>query len=117
MKAIVVLLLILLTSGEASAETWTATGYDNCISCCGKTDGITASGKHARAGHTVAINWLKFGTHVLINGREYVVEDRGAKSIFGDKQHHKKAVDIFFNTHKEALKYGKRKVELTVKGN
>jgi len=54
------------------------TGYDLCVQCCGKTDGITASGTKAEVGRTVACNTLPFGTVIYIEGiGERVVEDRG----------------------------------------
>lgn len=42
---------------------------------------------------------LPFGTKLLINGNVYVVEDRGTS--YGH-------VDIFFNTHSEALAFGRQ---------
>jgi len=76
---------------------------------CGKwANGITASGVYAKANHTIAApKSFKFGTRLVINGQEYVVEDRGG-AIKGKK------LDIFFNTHKEALKWGKKKVEVFI---
>lgn len=54
------------------------TGYDTCSSCCGKSDGITASGVMATVGRTVAMKGLPFGTRIYIEGIGYrVVEDRG----------------------------------------
>lgn len=53
-------------------------GYDICIQCCGKTDGITASGTKATVGRTVASNDFPFGTVLYIEGLGYrTVEDRG----------------------------------------
>ena len=54
------------------------TGYDTCASCCGKSDGITASGARATVGRTVAMKGVPFGTQIYIEGIGYrVVEDRG----------------------------------------
>lgn len=55
-----------------------ATGYCPCKQCCGKTNGITASGVKATANHTVAMNSnYKFGTKIEIKGMgTYTVEDR-----------------------------------------
>lgn len=73
-------------AAEASAPTeervylgrWYVTGYDVCASCCGKTDGITASGTTATVGRTCAVNGLAFGTRLFIDGLgERIVEDRG----------------------------------------
>lgn len=109
--------LILLTSMFLSscstrpalaAEIFKLTAYDACIKCCGKTDGITASGKIAKPHHTIACNWLPFGTKVKIMGEIYTVQDRGAKSLFGSKKNHIKHIDIFMPTHKEARNFGVR---------
>lgn len=55
------------------------TGYDICLECCGKLDGITASGAMAEVGRTVAASKeIPFGTTLYIDGiGERVVEDRG----------------------------------------
>lgn len=93
-------------------EVWKITAYCACQKCCGKTDGITASGKKAKPNHTVALNWLPFGTKVDINGKVYTVEDRGAESHFGTYYHRKgpknkiKHIDIFFNDHQTAKQHG-----------
>lgn len=94
------------SSGWIAVE---ATGYCPCISCCGKTNGITASGKKAQANHTIAApSTYKFGTQIEIKGYgTYVVEDRGG-AINGNR------IDIFFNTHQEALNWGRRTVYIKV---
>lgn len=72
--------------------------YCPCERCCGWSTGITASGTQATAGRTVAMNDVPFGTHIIIDGHEYVVEDTGGFNS--------KLVDVFFNTHEEALNSG-----------
>lgn len=61
------------------AGTYRITGYDPyCSHCCGKSDGITASGQPAQTGYTVAMQGLKFGTKVYIEGLGiFEVQDRG----------------------------------------
>lgn len=61
------------------------TGYDTCAECCGKSDGITASGTQATVGRTCAASKdLPFGTRLYIEGiGERVVEDRGG-GVKGD---------------------------------
>lgn len=57
------------------------TGYDpHCAHCCGKTDGITASGTVAKVGRTCAGGaQFAIGTRLYIDGLgERIVEDRGA---------------------------------------
>ena len=55
------------------------TGYDPyCAHCCGKSDGITASGVKAVIGETVAMYGYEFGTKIYIDGLGYyTVHDRG----------------------------------------
>jgi len=89
----------------AQAEQWKVTAYCSCAKCCGKFDGVTASGKLAKVGY-VACNWLPFGTRLKIGDKICVVMDRGAKSKFGDKKNKIKHVDIWMPTHEQAKKFG-----------
>lgn len=73
------------------------TFYCPCAECCGSWGNNTASGVQPQANRTVATGSLPFGTRLLIDGQEYVVEDRGV----GDFQ-----VDIFVNSHSEACARG-----------
>ncbi|MBR6403828.1 MAG: 3D domain-containing protein [Eubacterium sp.] len=78
------------------------TAYCPCAACCGKTDGITACGTHATANHTIAADSrFAFGTKMIIMGQVYTVEDRGG-AIVGNH------IDMYFNTHSEALAWGKQ---------
>lgn len=93
----------------AEPETWidlgpfTCVAYDACTACCGKTDGITKTGTIATAGRTVAVDpkVIPLGSTILIDGQEYIAEDTGG-AIKGNK------IDIFHNSHAEALEYGKQ---------
>ena len=84
-----------------SLGTYKLTAYCACKKCCGKTDGITASGVKAVEGITVAADTrvLPFGTKVLIDGHEYTVQDKGG-AIKGNK------IDIYFEDHMTAKKFG-----------
>lgn len=86
---------------------FTATAYCPCVECCGKTDGITATGTKATAGRTIAVDpdVIPYGTEVIINGHTYTAEDCGG-AIVGN------SVDIFFNTHEEAQQFGVQEVEI-----
>lgn len=76
------------------------TAYCACSKCCGKSNGITASGVKATAGRTVAVDTsIPFGTILIIDGHEYVAEDRGG-SITENR------IDIFMESHAEALNFG-----------
>lgn len=88
------------TSGQSGI--YKVTAYCACMQCCGKTNGITASGTHATANRTIATpSTFAFGTKVLINGVTYTVEDRGG-AIQGNR------IDIYMNSHSEALAWGVR---------
>ena len=84
------------------------TAYCPCAKCCGKTNGRTASGTRATAGRTVAASSkFSFGTKLNIGGHVYTVEDRGG-AINGNK------IDIFVNSHAEALAWGVRYLNVNV---
>lgn len=81
------------------------TAYCTCRVCCGVYSGgnRTASGTVPTSNRTIAVdtNVIPFKTRVVINGQVYVAEDRGG-AIKG------KRIDMFFMTHKEALRWGRR---------
>lgn len=93
-----------------SLGTFKLTAYCACSRCCGKCDGITATGVKATAGRTIAVDPSKipYGTEVIINGHTYIAEDCGG-AIKGNK------IDIFFNSHAEALRFGIQYAEIFVK--
>ena len=90
------------TSNSSSSGTkyFKVTAYCSCSKCCGKRTGRTASGTKATAGRTVAASsQFKFGTKLNINGKTYVVEDRGG-AVKGNK------IDVYMNSHAAALAWG-----------
>ena len=86
-----------------------ATAYCGCVQCCGKSDCITATGTRATEGRTIAADprVIPYGTHVLINGHEYIVEDCGG-AINGNR------IDIYFESHKDALQFGVQTVTIEI---
>lgn len=89
-----------------SLGTYKITAYCGCAKCCGKTDGITASGTHVTAGRTIAAPpEIPFGTKLMINGHIYTVEDRGG-AIKGNR------IDIYFESHEEAERFGVQYIEV-----
>jgi 3D (Asp-Asp-Asp) domain-containing protein len=88
-----------------------ATAYCPCSKCCGKTDGITATGIKAKEGRTIAADpkIFPYGTKILIDGNVYTVEDCGS-AIKNNK------VDIFFESHEKALNFGVQYLTAYVKG-
>ena len=103
------LLILLLLATTASAATVTA--YCACTKCCGVMGGtgLTASGKPARQGVTVAASRkIPMGTRLRIEGVGVrVVQDRLAPR-YDDR------VDVFFSSHAEAQRFGKRSLKVTV---
>lgn len=97
------------TSGTTtSGTTYKITAYCPCSKCCGKATGRTASGTKATAGRTVAASSkFAFGTKLNIGGHIYTVEDRGG-AVNGNK------IDIFVNSHAEALQWGVRYLPVSV---
>ena len=92
------------TSGSGTyLGTFTLTAYCNCAQCCGTAGNLTASGTVPTAGRTVAMAGVPFGTQLLINGNVYTVEDLGTP--YGH-------VDIYFNSHSEALAFGLQSAEV-----
>lgn len=95
-------------SEQPATHLWgvcTITHYCPCSQCCGSwAGGATASGTTPTAGRTVAAD-LPFGTRLMINGHEYVVEDRGVGGMW---------VDIFVNGHQEALDLGMYQTEVYI---
>lgn len=89
---------------EEIGETWTELGeykithYCPCKKCCGKSDGITASGEQAQRFRTVAMKGIPFGTKIYIESYGYrIVEDRGVG---------KGVVDVYVDDHQHALDLG-----------
>lgn len=79
------------------------THYCACAKCCGKSDGITASGKQVQPGMVATSSVWPFGTQIMIKGQLYTVEDRGGSSI----EKNRARVDIYVPSHQEALRLGR----------
>lgn len=97
-------------TSDQSLGWFNLTAYCPCSKCCGEyANGITATGTTATAGRTIAVDpkVIPYGTHVLINGHEYVAEDCGGR-IKSNR------IDIFFATHDEALQFGIGQAEVFV---
>lgn len=89
--------------------------YCPCLICCGKTNGITASGVKATQYCTIAApKSIPFGTKVYIpyfknapNKGIFIVQDRGG--AIGSNR-----IDVFFNTHQQALNFGRKNLEIYI---
>ena len=80
------------------------TGSCSCSLCCGEQEEtLTKSETVPKAAHTIAADpsVIPLGTRIVIDGVSYVVEDTG-KAIKGNR------LDIYFDTHEEAVRYGRK---------
>lgn len=91
------------------------TAYCPCSQCCGSfSDGITACNHQIQNGDrfVAADKLYAFGTEMIIPGYNkslsVEVKDRGG-AIQGDR------LDVFFNTHQEALEWGVQFLDVLVK--
>ena len=78
-------------------------------------DGVstkTASGTVPTVGRTIAVDprVIPYGTQVVIDGHTYIAEDCGG-AIKGNK------IDILFETHQEALDFGRQTKEIKILNN
>ncbi len=99
---------------NVNAEVFKATAYCSCKRCCDKDPsdkwyGITATGNKARWG-TVAVDKrvIKLGSTLRIKGFPNTIfraEDVGG-AIKG------KHIDVWFPSHREALKFGVRNINI-----
>lgn len=86
----------------------TVTHYDPCVKCCGKTDGITATGVPVTPYYTVAVDpeLIPLGSEILVDYGDgeihyYRAEDTGG-AVRG------KHLDLCVTNHTEALTLGVR---------
>lgn len=98
-------------------------GWLSAFACLGQTESITPMAQTtsapipkepepqiisiAKEGVTIAadISVLPYGTKVIIDGHQYIVQDRGG-SIEGNR------IDIYFESHQAALEWGVQYKEL-----
>ena len=100
--------------GEWQTVRMRVTAYCPCPKCCGKySDGITACGYKICQGDVFIAADMKypFGTEMIIpgynNAEPVKVLDRGGV-IRGNR------LDVFFNSHREARKWGVKYIEVKV---
>lgn len=98
------------------------TAYCSCVRCCsiwaknrpldenGKEIVYTASGERAEAGKTIAVDTsvIPFGTEVKIGDTVYTAQDTGS-AVKGN------VIDIYFDSHEDAVKHGAKYLEVEVR--
>ena len=114
-------LVLQLTSVQSDLEALTQTKvayigkykityYCACEQCCGKNDGITASGEKVQEGITVAADTSKlpFGTKIYIQGIGWrTVQDKGG-AVKGNK------LDIYISSHNDPMPYNVQSLDVWV---
>lgn len=89
-------------------EDVTVTHYDCCVECCGKADGITASGVRATPGVTVAVDpaVIPLGADVLVDYGDGVINyyraDDTGSGVVGNH------IDLCVADHQTAVQLGRR---------
>lgn len=95
-----------LLSRAHKLENVTITHYDCCVRCCGKSDGITASGRKATPGVTVGVDpaIIPLGSDVLVDygagELHYLRADDTGSSVNG------KHLDVCVESHEKAISLG-----------
>lgn len=102
--------------GMTSLGSFTVTHYCTCSVCCGKSNGITASGRAAKPYCSIAVDpsviplgttvWLDYGDGVLHEAR---ADDTGG-AVVGNK------IDLCVGDHASAIQYGVRAATVYVGG-
>ena len=85
------------------------TAYCACTTCCGSTaKGLTAAGTRIAPGTIAAPRNIPLRTRVTVTGLgSFVVLDRTARRFDG-------RWDIYIPSHKDAKKFGKRYLNITL---
>lgn len=92
------------------------TAYCSCPICCGewaynRPNGVVygAIGEELIEGYSIAVdpNIIPYRTEVIINGKTYKAQDCGG-AIKGNR------IDVYFENHNEALKFGVQYAEVFV---
>lgn len=94
-----------LNIGEPLGE-FKLTAYCPCMKCCGKTDGITATGTTATEGRTIAVDprVIPYGSTVTIYFSDGASHTYTAEDCGGAIQENR--IDVFFDNHQTALQFG-----------
>lgn len=105
---------------------YTATAYCSCEKCCGKWANLRekdlngndivkgAGGQVLISGYSVA-STLPFGTKITTkDGQTYEVMDRTSDWVA--EKYNGYIIDVYFNTHEEARKFGKQIILIKIGG-
>lgn len=95
-----------LLSRATRMDDVTVTHYCTCVECCGKSDGITASGLMATPGVTVAVDpdVIPLGADVLVDYGDGEIHYYRADDVGGAIQGNR--IDLCMESHEAALQAG-----------
>lgn len=87
------------------------TAYCPCLLCSSSWNRTTATGTTATAGRTIGVNpdVIPYGSRIMINGHEYIAEDTG-----GAMRENPRVIDVFMESHEEALQFGRQNFEVFI---
>lgn len=94
--------------GMTSLGSFSVTHYCTCSACCGKSDGVTASGRAAVPYYTIAVDpsVIPLGTVCYLDYGDGVLHECRADDTGGAVVGHK--LDLCVGDHETALQYGIR---------
>lgn len=94
---------------EKETQVFLLTAYCPCYECSEGYGDMTATGKRAKEGRTIAVDpsVIEYGTTVYIDGKAYIAEDCGGL-VKG------KHIDIYFDSHSKVDAFGKKYAEVEV---
>lgn len=87
------------------------TAYCPCSLCSSSWNRTTATGTTATAGRTIGVNpdVIQYGSRIMINGHEYIAEDTGGAMLENPR-----VIDVFMESHEEALQFGRQNFEVFI---
>lgn len=105
-----------LTIGDPLGE-FKLTAYCPCMKCCGKTDGITATGTTATEGRTIAVDprVIPYGSTVTIYFADGMSHTYTAEDCGGAIKENR--IDVFFDDHQAAREFGVQTAYVYMEGN
>jgi 3D (Asp-Asp-Asp) domain-containing protein len=90
--------------------TFKLTAYCPCSECSGSWGRNTSTGATATARRTIAVDpkIIPYGSTILIDDHAYIAEDCGGAIK-------RNSIDIYFDSHADALEFGKQYTEVFIK--
>jgi len=117
---LVTAMLVGLTAPVAESRTVTAivTAYCPCRTCCGPgAEGLTSTGRDARlSGCAVDPKRIPYGSRVRIPGVGWRTADDTGSAMRANGRRGIVHVDVRMQSHSQALRFGVRRMTITVVG-